>query len=172
MNTQTQINANAEPDFFWSRLLSRPLQFILDLIVLVSSFVVAYLFRFEFVLDEGQLNSLLAQLPIVVGIQLAALAIFGVYSFIWRYVGMAELWAFLKAGFWSGVVLVVGRLLLPMALQAWKVPLSIIFMDTVFAFAGVIAIRIVRRAVYEKFESGHHPEPRVRKPVLFRINIL
>ena len=166
MSMPGKAGTKSEPDFFWSRLLSRPVQFVLDLVLLVTSFVVAYLLRFEFVLDDGQLDSLLTQLPIVVGIQLAALAIFGVYSFIWRYVGMAELWAFLKAGFWSGVVLVIGRLLLPAPLQAWKVPLSIIFMDTVFAFAGVVAIRVLRRAVYEKFETGQHPEPRVRKPVL------
>ena len=166
MKDESRASSTSAPDFFWSRLLSRPVQFILDLTVLVASFVTAYLLRFEFVLSEGQVNSLLTQLPLVVGVQISALMIFGVYSFIWRYVGMAELWAFLKAGFWSGLVLLIGRLVLPPPLQAWRVPLSIIFMDTVFAIAGVMSIRILRRALYEKVETGYHPEPRVRKPVI------
>ena len=152
---------------FWSGLLSRPVQIALDLLVLIASFVVAYFLRFDFAIPPPQLEALVAQLPFVVVVQVLALVLAGVYRFIWRYVGLAELWAFLRAGFWSGLVLLVARVSLPASLQIWRVPLSIIFMDTVFAFAGVVALRIFRRVLYERFEKGRHDgEPLKRRPVL------
>jgi len=103
----------------------------------------------------------------VVLVQLGTLIFFGVYSFIWRYVGLAEMAAFIKAAFWSGLVLLVGRLALPTALQLWRVPLSIIFMDTVFAYSGVVTIRVLRRVLYERYEKRRRPgRPSERKPVL------
>lgn len=153
---------------FWARFFGRPVQFGLDLVVLAFAFVVAYLLRFEFSLPEEAVGKLLVQLPLVMLIQFVALFVCGVYSFIWRYVGLADLWAFLKAGFGAGVVLVVMRLALPEALANWKVPLSIILMDTVFSFAGVVALRVVRRVVYERFERerARGRSNGLRKPVL------
>src|SRR5262249_35845237 len=89
------------------------------------------------------------QLPYVVLIQLAALALAGVYSFIWRYVGMGEIKAFLYAALWSGLILAVLRLSLPASLGGWRVPLSVILMGTVLAFGGVLGLRVLRRYLYE-----------------------
>ncbi len=75
--------------------------------------------------------------------------------------------AFLRAAFWSGVILLAGRLALPSSFQLWRVPLSIIFMDTVFAFSGVVTIRVLRRVLYERFEKKRRPgQPSERRPVL------
>ena len=151
----------------WTRLLSRPVQLALDLVVLVGSFVVAYLLRFEFSLGEDQVSRLLLQLPVVVTVQLVALFVAGVYNFIWRYVGLSELWAFFKAAFWSGILLVIARLTLPDALASWRVPLSIIFMDTVLALLGIVGLRVVRRVLFERYEKSRHVgQPARRKPVL------
>ncbi len=153
---------------FWTRLFAKPVQFSLDLTVLAFAFVAAYLLRFEFVLNPETFNKLLAQLPLVLLVQFAALFIFGVYSFIWRYVGLADLWAFLKAGLVSAGFLIALRLTLPETVFHWKVPLSIILMDAVFAFAGVVALRVVRRVLFEKFEKDRSrgESDRVSKPVL------
>jgi len=86
-------------------------------------------------------------------VQFAALFLARIYSFVWRYIGLAEIEAFFKAGLGSFVVLVAARLLLPETLQQWRVPLSIILMDTLTAFGGVLSLRVVRRIVYERFEK-------------------
>lgn len=152
---------------FRSRFFSRQAQFVLDISVLCVAFTVSYLLRFEFHLEPPQLQRLLAQLPLVVLIQIGALVLSGVYSFIWRYVGLAEMAAFVRAAFWSGLILVIGRLALPASLQIWRVPLSIILMDTLFAFAGVVTIRVLRRVLFERYEKKRRPvQPYKRKPVL------
>ncbi len=163
-NTDT---VNSAPPF-WTRLFGRPLQFVLDLTILAFAFVAAYLLRFEFVLSPEEFQKLMAQLPLVLLIQFILLFICGVYSFIWRYVGLADLWAFLKAGVGSAAVLIAMRLALPDSLFHWKVPLSIILMDAVFAFAGVVALRVVRRVLFEKYERDRtrNGSNGIRKPVL------
>lgn len=151
--THTTEDRMPDPRRFWTRLFSRGLQFSLDLLVLMVAFVAAYLLRFEFSLSDETLHKMLVQLPLVLLIQFGALFLSGVYSFIWRYVGLADLWAFLKAICGSGLLLIGMRLTLPQFLAHWQVPLSIILMDLVFAFAGVVALRVMRRVVYERYEK-------------------
>ncbi len=130
--------------------LSRGLQFLLDIATLVVAFVVAYLVRFEFAVPAKELGNAFQQLPYVVLIQFGALALAGVYSFIWRYVGMGEIKAFLYAATWSGLVVTVARLTLPDRMSTWKVPLSVVLIGTVLAFGGVLGLRVIRRSFYEK----------------------
>jgi FlaA1/EpsC-like NDP-sugar epimerase len=139
-----------------SPLLTRTVQFTLDIGVLVAAFVFAYLLRFEFSLPDGELNNLVQQLPYVVLVQFAALALAGVYSFIWRYVGMAEVKAFVYAAIWSALALAVLRLSLPNRFATWRVPLSVVLMSTVLAFGGVLGLRVLRRYFYEKGQRASY----------------
>ncbi|MEN8165436.1 MAG: polysaccharide biosynthesis protein, partial [Acidobacteriota bacterium] len=145
----------------WQRLLNRPVQYVFDLLVLALAFVIAYNLRFEFEITEVELHKMLAQLPLVVLIQFGALNLFGIYAFVWRYIGMAELRPFLKAAWWSLLPLILMRLGLPDEFGQWRVPLSITLIDTVLAFGGVLGLRVLRRAMFERFEK----ERRVRSGV-------
>jgi hypothetical protein len=79
-------------------MLTRGLQFALDVGVLGRGLRVRVPPPVRVcALPEGELNNAIQQLPYVVLVQFAALALAGVYSFIWRYVGMAEVKAFLYA---------------------------------------------------------------------------
>lgn len=154
---------------WWLRLLLRQPQFALDTGVLTAAFALAYLLRFDFLLPNNELHQGLMQLPSVVLAQFAVLIAFGIYSFVWRYVGMAEIKTFMAAVLCSALPFVALRLWLPERLMAWRVPLSVIVIDTVLAFCGVIGLRIIRRAVYERYEkqSKQTRDSKTRKrPVL------
>jgi FlaA1/EpsC-like NDP-sugar epimerase len=137
------------------RLLVRPLQFIVDLVVLIAAFTLAYLVRFDFAIPLTELPHLLIQLIVVVPIQFILLSLVGVYTFIWRYVGMAELRAFLKAGLYSAIPVLFMRMFLSEEYQSLRVPFSIIVMDTILAFGGVLGARVLRRDLYENWEKRH-----------------
>jgi len=137
----------------WYGLLGRNMQFTLDLSVLTTAFALAYLLRFEFSIPAHSLHHGIIQLVYVVFLQFSILFLSGIYSFIWRYVGMAEIGSFLKAAIWSLAILVALRLGLPSKLQELRIPLSIILMDTIFAFGGVLSLRVMRRALYERYEK-------------------
>ncbi|MCP4899147.1 MAG: polysaccharide biosynthesis protein [bacterium] len=137
----------------WARLLNRQVQFLLDLLVLISAFVLAYLLRFDFQVPERYVEYGLIQLPLVVLIQFGTLFVGGVYTFIWRYIGMTELTTFLKAAIRAFLPILVLRMAVPESLAAWRVPYSVILMDTLFAFGGVLALRVIRRALAERYET-------------------
>jgi FlaA1/EpsC-like NDP-sugar epimerase len=154
---------------FPRRGVVRSVQFALDLLALVGAFALAYLLRFEFSLEPDTLADAKRQLFLVVGFQLAALLVFGVYRFIWRYVGMAEIRAFVGAACVAAIPILVLRLALPPRFQTWRVPLSIIVMDTVLGFGAVLALRVARRALFEyqeKRERSEGADSPERKPAL------
>jgi FlaA1/EpsC-like NDP-sugar epimerase len=151
-----------------SRLLSRRTQFALDIVTLAAAFTSAYLLRYEFAIPDHVIIRMLIQLPCVLSIQFTALIFTGVYMFIWRYVGMAEMKAFLKAALWSALPLVMLRVCAPETFQT-VVPFSVIVIDTALGFGGVLGLRVLRRALYERNEkqqraaNGSNGQ---RKPVL------
>jgi FlaA1/EpsC-like NDP-sugar epimerase len=158
----------------WTRLLYRQVQLLLDIAVLLGSFVVAYLLRFDFDIPEPELARMLVQLPLVLLLQFTALALAGVYSFVWRYVGLREVPSFLKAAAGSAAVLLLLRFGLPDGLHLWRVPLSVILLDAALAFGGALSVRVMRRVLYESYERERLDRTasrtlgtrRRRKPVL------
>ncbi len=118
-NRTPSLAGDRERPTAWSILLNRPMQFTLDLAVLAGAFVLAYLLRFDFVLQHPQGHQIFTQLPLVLLVQFASLFLAQVYSFVWRYVGLAETAAFVKAGVGSSLALLVLRLVLPESMQQW-----------------------------------------------------
>jgi len=138
----------------YSRLMNRQTKYLMDTLVLSCAFCLAYLLRFDFAIPRQDVRNLSLQVLCVVAIQIGAMSATGVYSFVWRYVGLAEVRAFLKAALFSCVPVIALRLVLPDALKQFRIPLSIALADTVFAFGGVLAVRVLRRAVYEAFKRN------------------
>ncbi len=142
----------------WSkRLPVRIIQFTLDLGGLVAAFVLAYLLRFDFQIPAKEFPGLVHQLPYAVLVQIGVLMLAGVYSFIWRYVGIPELKTFVGVAFASAVPLLALRLFLPSSEEVWKIPISIIVMDTVFGFGSLFGMRVLRRGLYETQERRRVP---------------
>ena len=150
-NTELKEGSRA----WWARLLHRRTQFAMDLLTLVAAFWLAYFLRFDFYIPRENLLFALRQFPYVVLIQFAALLVAGVYAFIWRYVGMAEVRAFVNAAYWSFLPILAVRLVGPTTLHPWRVPVSIICINTFLAFGGVLGLRVLRRALYERYEREH-----------------
>ncbi|MGH9424962.1 MAG: nucleoside-diphosphate sugar epimerase/dehydratase, partial [Terriglobia bacterium] len=153
------------------RLLTKPVQFTLDLVVLYLAFLLAYLLRFDFAIPDELLPDTWRQLAFVVLLQSAVLFLTGIYSFIWRYVGMGEIKPFIKAALFSALPLLLMRVGLSEDFQVWRAPFSIIVIDSVLAFGGVLGLRVLWRSMYERKEkrqkatysaNGH----KKKKPVL------
>jgi FlaA1/EpsC-like NDP-sugar epimerase len=152
-------------------ITKRRLHYVIDLLVLISSFALAYLLRFDFELPHGQAEDFMTQLPYVVLIQMAALSLAGVYTFIWRYVGMSEARAFANAALFSAFPILAVRLVLPASLNDYRVPISICLIDTALAFGGALGLRVLRRAIYERAHTRRGSRERAgaehrRRPVL------
>lgn len=137
---------------FW--FLRRPTQFISDLAVLSAAFFLAYLPAINIQLSGYYLETALMQLPFVVLVQFSALFLVGAYSILWRYVSIGDLNVFIRAALASGAVLILFRFVLIFGdFSLWQVPVSVILIDTVLAFGGLLALRVLRRFVFEFSEK-------------------
>jgi FlaA1/EpsC-like NDP-sugar epimerase len=158
----------------WTRVLYRQVQLLLDLAILVGSFLLAYLLRFDFQIPEDERLRMLAQIPLALLVQFAALVLAGVYAFVWRYVGLREVPAFFKAAAGAVTVLLLLRFGLPDPFHLWRVPVSVILIDAALAFGGTLSVRVLRRILYESYERDRLDRTaaralgprRRRKPVL------
>ncbi len=134
--------------------LRRPTQVAVDLVVMTVAFFLAYLPAINIQLGEFYFNTALSQLPLVILVQFSALFLTGAYSILWRYISIEDLKVFLWAAAISGAVLILFRFSLSFAeFPLWQVPISVILIDTVLAFGGLLALRISRRFIYELGEK-------------------
>jgi len=159
---------DSSSDRFW--YMRRPLQFLADIGVLCVAFLIAYLPAVNIQLGELYLETAVRQLPFVVLIQVASLFLVGAYSLIWRYVSIEDISLFLKAAAISCIVLLGFRFLLSFSsFNLWQIPVSVILIDTMMAFGGLLGLRILRRFFYELNEKNRTTVGRKRvrqKPTL------
>jgi FlaA1/EpsC-like NDP-sugar epimerase len=139
--------------FRWGNSLSHHYKVLPDGMILIASFLLAYLVRFEFNIPSRQMGFLRAQLPLVVLLQLVVLYFSGAYSFVWRYTSLKETKVFCRAAFWSTGILLIFRFFSPHFLQEWRVPLSVIVINALLVFPGTLELRLLRRWVYEFCEK-------------------
>lgn len=136
-------------------VLRRPVQFLADIAVLCAAFFIAYLPAVNVQLGDFYLDVAITQLPFVVLVQFSSLFLVGAYSILWRYVSIEDLKVFLKAAAISGAVLLALRFLLIFTeFNIWQVPVSVILIDTVIAFGGLLGLRVLRRFFYEFGEKN------------------
>ncbi len=135
-------------EVFW--FLRRPVQFLADVTVLTVAFFLAYLPAINVQLGYYPFDIALRQLPFVIFVQFSALFLVGGYSILWRYVSIEDIKVFLKAAAISTTLLIVFRFL-PFfnEFNLWQIPVSVILIDAVLAFGGMLALRVLRRFIYE-----------------------
>lgn len=140
-------------DRIW--FLRRPAQFVLDIAVLSGAFFLAYLPAINIRVAEFYSDLAIRQLPLVILLQFSALFLVGAYSILWRYISIEDIKAFLAAALISGSILIALRFLLGFTdFTLWQVPISVILIDTVLGFGGLLALRVLRRFFYEINDKG------------------
>lgn len=68
-----------------------------DALAVVGSYLLAYLFRFDFSLPAVAWGHFYLLLPLVVALKLAVFIPFGLYRGMWRYTGFLDLWRLARA---------------------------------------------------------------------------
>ncbi len=157
--------------FRWkpSKLAKQRLRDLTDVLFLILAFLLAYKLKFDFSVPGHVLRDALVELPLVVCIQFVALRLAGVNRFVWRYTGLPEARGFVVAAGISMIPLVVLSQTLPDELEMLRVPLSVVSMNTVLAFGGLLGLRVLRRAAFEmqeKRKSTDETAKRRKRPIL------
>lgn len=139
-----------------SRTVTRTVQLVIDLGVLCLAFGLSFIARFDGDLPLQMWKRLMFTWPYVVAFQLAAMYLFSVPRFVWRYVGLREANRVFVALGTAALGLAVVRILAGALQPHWAyaqyalVPFGIILGDFVFSFIGVTGVRVARRMLGEQ----------------------
>lgn len=120
----------------------------LDVVLLATSWLLAYGLRFELQVPVKFIDEMLALLPIVVSVQIACLYGFDVYRGMWRFTSVGDLLNILKALALSTLVIV---LLAVLIYRFRNVPRSVVFINFCIGVLAVSGARLGIRLFYQKF---------------------
>lgn len=131
-------------------LVRRRFHILADATWFAGAFLIAYLLRFDFAIPPREASAMLAQATYVVILQILTMWLAGAYSLVWRYIGMRDVSRFVSAALYGLVPLLALRLWPIPHATAWHIPASVILVDTVLGYGGVLAVRVTRRFLYER----------------------
>ncbi|MDD3988343.1 MAG: polysaccharide biosynthesis protein, partial [Candidatus Omnitrophica bacterium] len=143
-------------------ILRRPLIIALHLFLVVLAYILAFYLRFDFQVTQIYWQLIFKTLPILVIIKLIILGYFGLYSGLWKYASIDDVWRLLKANILSSmffvfaVALLIGRQEGFFSFSGY--PRSVFVIDFLLSFCFMAGIRFANRITREKF----FPEPRSR----------
>jgi lipopolysaccharide/colanic/teichoic acid biosynthesis glycosyltransferase len=130
---------------------SRASQMALDLIVFISAIWLAYWLRFEGNVPEfsrAQRDLLVVLIPMA---RLGTQRLFGVYDMMWRYINLVDVTVVLASLGTVTATLLLLRLFMPAGadFDPFRIPLAVIAGEYLLAAGGSLALRSLRRWVYE-----------------------
>jgi 2-polyprenyl-3-methyl-5-hydroxy-6-metoxy-1,4-benzoquinol methylase len=122
---------------------------LIDILTFLLSYFAAFFITFEGIPDPANVRRLLLLLPGVVLARIMCFRSFSVYSIVWKYVSVIDAARMLIALLPVTAALLLGRILLPAKWSLFRLPLSVIAFEFLFALVGTLGARLARRVAYE-----------------------
>jgi FlaA1/EpsC-like NDP-sugar epimerase len=148
------------------KIYRRSLALACDAAIFVFAFALAYLIRFEGNPPYGAWRQLALLLPYLTLGRLACNHLFGVYRISWRFVSMRDIPRIALSIVVVSVLLLGLRFGLPVGYESARVPLSVIAVEGLLGFLGILGVRVARRSFVERRHSLELPEGMELKPIL------
>ena len=123
---------------------------LVDSLLVVICFYLAYLFRFEFEISPNELAAFARTLPYVVIVKISVFALFHLYRGMWRYTSLNDLVSVIKAVFTSSLLIVLWVI---MVHRFEGYPRSVFIIDGLLTFVAIGGIRMVIRLYFTR-ENG------------------
>lgn len=124
-----------------------------DTVLVLLVYIVVYLLRFDGHIPESDLRAFWLCMPILVAVRLLSNYAMGLYSHLWKYVGLRELFSIIKAVVLGSVLFVVSTYLLGVT----GFSRSIFVFEAAFYLLAIGGVRYSRRFSSEVRLFGHNP---------------
>jgi FlaA1/EpsC-like NDP-sugar epimerase len=121
---------------------------LVDTLVMALAYLMAFLLRFDFHEPWWGWRRVSYSFLTVWGVQLVALALFGCYKLLWRYVSVADVPRFVGAIAASTASLFTLRILFP-AQMGLRPPYSITLFNGFLVVGGLLGVRLLWRLILE-----------------------
>lgn len=121
------------------------------LILVVCAYILAFYLRLDFNISRSVWLLILKTLPVFIFVKMVILGYFGLYSGLWRYASIDDIWRIAKAH-------VLAMLCLIPAIAFFSTfegfPRSIFVLDCILSFCLVAGVRFVTRLLREKYRPA------------------
>ncbi|MBU1127974.1 MAG: polysaccharide biosynthesis protein, partial [Candidatus Omnitrophica bacterium] len=141
----------------------RAMVVIANIVFVSVAYIAAFLIRFEFNLPVVYYTIILKTLPALIIIKGVSFYCFGLYSGLWKYVSMDDLWQILKATVISTVAFVV-FVVFSHGLAGF--PRSIFILDWILCIGLVSGARLFMRSLRENYMAPNHKTGSIRALVV------
>ena len=121
-------------------------------LVLVScAYMLAFYLRLDFKINSSFWQVIIKTLPILVCIKISILGYFGLYSGLWRYASIDDIWRIAKAQVLAMLCLIP---VIAFFYTFSGFPRSIFVLDCILSFCFIAGIRFVTRLLREKYRPA------------------
>ncbi|MGH7434480.1 MAG: polysaccharide biosynthesis protein, partial [Polyangiaceae bacterium] len=133
--------------------------------MLSAAYVAAYYVRFDRAVPPDMLRTLAWTLPYVVAIYYVPILTLGIHRVAWRYISLPDVYRIGVATGFSGGAMVLARVVFAQVARTYwplyraVIPIGVTISASIFAFLGVVGVRVLRRSLAERQESGRFPRP-------------
>jgi len=116
--------------------------------LIVCAYILAFYLRLDFNINHDFWNILFSTLPLLICVKMVLFGYHGLFSGLWKYAGIDDIWRIAKANVLSTIGFVVGATFFYPHI---RIPRSIIVLDCLVCFFLVTGIRLTVRLFREKF---------------------
>ncbi|MBF0123483.1 MAG: polysaccharide biosynthesis protein [Candidatus Omnitrophica bacterium] len=121
---------------------------VFHLLLIAAAYILAFYLRFDFNISNIYWQVILKTFPVLVGIKMIFFGYFGLFTGLWRYAGVADIWRIIKVHVLS---LLCCILAFHFIFGLTGFPRSIFFLDCIISFCFVAGIRFFTRLFREKY---------------------
>lgn len=127
------------------------------LVLITAAYILAFLIRFDLKLDNVAIRLILRTIPLVILIKFAVFYYYGLYSGLWRYVSIEDIWQVIKANTVATILYVLGDIFI---YNKYSIPRTIIVVDFLICTSFVAGIRFFTRLLKERYKHIQYRKQR------------
>ena len=131
--------------------LRRPIIIALHLVLVICAYILAFYLRFDFKVDSSYWPLIFKTLPILICIKIIIFGYFGLYSGLWRYASIDDIWRIAKAHVLAMLCFIPAVVFIHAFVGF---PRSIFVLDCILSFCFMAVIRFVTRLLREKYRPA------------------
>ncbi len=127
----------------------RPFIILVHLLLIIAAYTFSFMLRFDFRLPREYLQTIIKTLPLLVVIKLLIFNYFGLFTGLWRYVNIDDIWRIIKASSLSTVAFIIGVIFIH---NIYGFPRSTFLLDWIVCTGLTGGVRFATRFFRERFK--------------------
>ncbi len=126
----------------------RPLIAIVHLVIICASYLISFLLRFDFKINDYYLLVISKTIFILILVKMGIFFCYRLFSSLLRYASIDDVWRIIKANFFSSIIFILAIIFI---YNTYGYPRSIFFIDFVLCTMFTSSLRLAARLFREKF---------------------